>query len=87
MKLLQCRHSNHECYGFIFTLFLLFFTYFVAIFYIFPEVANHICEQKQWQRHFISFFHVFIIPRYTFETGMRSYICIPNNVSGFFGEN
>ena len=46
-------------FHFIFTLFVLFFTYFVVIFYIFPELTNHICEPKQWHRHFFSFFPCF----------------------------
>ena len=36
-----------------------FFTYFVVIFYIFPELTNHICEPKQWHRQFFSCFPCF----------------------------
>ena len=44
----------------LFSLYLyFFFTYFVVIFYIFPELTNHICEPKQWHRHFFSFFPCF----------------------------
>lgn len=35
------------------------FTYFVVIFYIFPELTNHIHKPKQWHRHFFSFFPCF----------------------------
>ena len=34
VKVLQCGHSNHERYGFIFTLFVLFFHLF---YYFFPN--------------------------------------------------
>ena len=36
--------------------------YFVVIFYIFPELTNHIREPKQSHRHFFSCFPVFILP-------------------------
>ena len=44
----------------LFSLYLYFiFTFFVVIFYLFPELTNHIREPKQWRRHFFFFFPCF----------------------------
>ena len=50
---LQCGHSNHERYGFIFTLFSL---YFSLILIFFSELANHSRESMQRSRLFSSLF-------------------------------
>ena len=46
---LQCGHSNHECYGFIFTLFSLILIFF-------SELANHSRESMQRSRLFSCLF-------------------------------
>ena len=43
-QFLQCLHSNHECHGSIFTLFVLFFHLVCSYFYIFTELTNHVRE-------------------------------------------
>ena len=53
--LLQCGYSNHERYGFIFTLFV----FFSLILIFFSELANHSRESMQRPRlFFLSFFHI-----------------------------
>ena len=51
-SLLQCGHSNHESYGFILTLFVVFFTYFDIL----SELANNSRESMQRPRLFSCLF-------------------------------
>ena len=68
-RMLQCGHSNHERYGFIFTLFVLFFHLFCSYFLNFSRTnQSHLRIEAMAQTFFSPFFRVFIVPRYRFET-------------------
>ena len=62
-----------------------FFTYFVVIFYIFPELTNYICEPKQWHKTFFLLFSVFLSFHATRlrRLSVCGYTCIPNKEVAF----
>ena len=88
-KLLQCGHSNHERYGFIFTLFVLFFHLFCCYFLYFSRTnQSHLWIEAMAQTCF-PLSSVFLSVHATCLRCflVRGYTCIPNNVSRFFGRN
>ena len=60
-----------------------FLTYSV-VFYIFPELTNHIHEPKQWHRYFFSCFPCFLLSDATLDTlfgGKKAEKCLGRSIA------